>query len=82
MALLIHFGDKLVPGLQNSVGIKTAAKPEVKVSLSGKDIPFVLTRLDSELWKVRFKLPKDATGEVEVSTKAGADQAKEKKAVG
>lgn len=82
MVLKIHFGDKLLPGLQTSVGIATEAKPDVQVNLAGKALPFVLTRLDTELWKVRFQLPKDATGEVELSAKAGSDFAKEKKAVG
>jgi hypothetical protein len=81
-AVGIHFGDKLVPGLNNSVGIQTASKPEVTVRLGGKDLKFVLTRLDTELWKVRFLLPKDAAGEVEISTRAGSETAKEKKAVG
>jgi hypothetical protein len=78
----IHLGDKLVPGLYNSVGITTASKPAVQVRLAGKDLPFVLTRLDTEMWKVRFLLPKDASGELEVALQAGAEQAKEKKAVG
>jgi hypothetical protein len=82
MALNIHFGDKLVAGLQNSVGIKTTEKPEVHVRLGGKDVPFVLTRLDTDLWKARFLLPKDAVGDVEVSLRAGSEQANEKKAIG
>lgn len=82
VALKIHFGDKLLPGLYNTVGVATEAQPQVQVQIAGRTLPFVLTRLDTELWKVRFQLPKDASGEVELSAKVGADFAKEKKAVG
>ena len=97
----IHFGDKLVPGLNTSVGLLVPTKPSVQVRLGGKDLPFSLVHLDdllvpdrfigfpegainekAQLWKVRFVLPKDASGELEVSLQAGADQAQEKKAIG
>ena len=71
-----------VPGLQTSVGVTSSQKPAVQLRCGGKDLPFVLTRLDAALWKVRFLLPKDATGDVELALQAGADQAKEKKAIG
>jgi len=83
MALDLHFGDKLIPGLQIAVGIRTKEKPAVKLRyFGGSDIPHTLTRLDTELWKVRFKLPQDAKGEVELDVKAGADSKTEKKAIG
>jgi hypothetical protein len=83
MALDVHFGDKLLPGLYESVGVKTGAKPSVKLRYAGgSDIPHVLTRLDTDLWKVRFKLPQEAKGEVEIEVKAGSDSKVEKKAIG
>lgn len=82
MGLTVHFGDKLVPGLNNTVTIHTKAKPEVKVRAGSSEIPHVLMRLDTELWKVRFLLPKDAKGELELALKAGPDSATEKKAIG
>ena len=79
----VHFGDKLIPGLQVSIGIKTKDKPAVKLRYAGgSDIPHNLTRLDTQLWKVRFKLPQEAKGEVELDVKAGADSKTEKKAIG
>jgi hypothetical protein len=80
---IIHFGDKVVPGLQNSVTIRTKTKPEAKVLFwgTGGPLKFILTRLDAELWKVRFLLPKDAKGEVEVSVKAGSESGSLKKAI-
>ena len=83
MTLDVHFGDKLVPGLNVAIGIKTKDKPSVKLRYAGgSEIPYNLTRLDTELWKVRFKLPQDAKGEVEVDVRAGADAKTEKKAIG
>jgi hypothetical protein len=83
MALDLHFGDKLIPGLQVAVGIKTKEKPSVKLRYAGgAEIQHVLTRLDTDLWKVRFKLPQDAKGEVELDVRAGADSKTEKKAIG
>jgi hypothetical protein len=87
MAIDLHFGDKLLPGFQASVGIKTKEKPSaVKLRLSDggrtSEIQHVLMRLDTDLWKVRFKLPQDAKGEVELDVKAGADSKTEKKAIG
>lgn len=83
MSVDVHFGDKLVPGLNVSIGIKTLEKPAVKLRFfGGPDIPHVLTRLDTDLWKVRFKLPQDAKGDVEIDVKAGADSKTEKKAIG
>jgi hypothetical protein len=83
MALELHFGDKLLPGLFESVGVKTEVKPAVKVRFAGgSEIPHVLTRLDTTLWKIRFKLAQDAKGEVEVEVKAGNDSKTEKKAIG
>ncbi|HZV00445.1 MAG TPA: hypothetical protein VFF73_27275 [Planctomycetota bacterium] len=83
MALDIHFGDKLIPGLENSVGIRTKDKPTVRVrQFGGSELKSVLTRMDTEIWKVRFKLPLDAKGEVEVDARAGSDSKTEKKAIG
>ena len=83
MAIDVHFGDKLIPGLTIAIGIKTKDKPAVKLRyFGGGEIQHALTRLDTELWKVRFKLPQDAKGEVEIDVKAGADSKTEKKAIG
>jgi hypothetical protein len=89
MALDLHFGDKLLPGFQIAVGVKTNDKPAVKLRYAGgSEIPFTLTRMGNdretsvETWKVRFKLPLDAKGEVEIDVKAGADSKTEKKAIG
>jgi hypothetical protein len=83
MAIDVHFGDKLIPGLQVSIGIRTKDKPAVKLRyFGGADIKHVLTRLDTELWKVRFQLPPDSKGDVEIDVKAGADSKTEKKAIG
>ena len=83
MALDVHFGDKLLAGLNVSIGIKTNAKPQVKLRFfGGTDIPHTLTRLDTELWKVRFKLPQDAKGDVEINVTAGSESKSEKKAIG
>lgn len=83
MAIDVHFGDKLIPGLQVSIGIKTKDKPSVKLRyFGGPDIHHSLTRLDTELWKVRFKLPLDSKGDVEIDVKAGSDSKTEKKAIG
>ncbi len=83
MAIDLHFGDKLIPGLQIAIGVRTKDKPAVKLRYAGgADIPHVLTRMDTEIWKVRFKLPQDSKGEVEIDVKAGADSKTEKKAIG
>jgi hypothetical protein len=88
MAIDVHFGDKLIPGLQIAIGIRTKDKPTVKLRClrsdggGAADLPHNLTRLDTELWKVRFKLPQEAKGEVELDVKAGADSKTEKKAIG
>jgi len=83
MALDIHFGDKLVPGLEQSVGIRTKDTPTTKVRyFGGSDIQHILTRQDTEIWKVRFKLPLDAKGDVELEVRAGTESKVEKKAIG
>ncbi len=81
MPLDVHFGDKLVPGLNNAVTVRTKNKVEAHVRLASKEIPAVVTRLDTEIWKVRFLLPKDAKGELELDLRAGPETAKEKRAI-
>ncbi len=82
MGVDVHFGDKLVPGMNHAIGIRTNAKPEVTLKATSGAVPFVLTRLDTEIWKVRFLLPKDAKGELELSVRAGGESKSEKKAIG
>ena len=88
MGLDVHFGDKLVPGVNNTITIRTDAKPgstvrpEVKVKTPAGDLAFNLTRLDTTIWKVRFLLPKEAKGELELAIKSGSESKTEKKAIG
>ena len=82
MGLDVHFGDKLVAGVNNTITIKTETRPDVKVKTPSGDLKFALARLDTTLWKVRFLLPKDSKGELELAIKAGSESKTEKKAIG
>jgi hypothetical protein len=82
MGLDVHLMDKLCPGLYHSVTVTTdAGKPRAKVMLSGKELAPIVERLDTDIWKVRFLLPIDARGEVEITIEAGSHRTAEKRPV-
>ena len=64
------------------LGTMTGTAGGVLRDVLSAEIPHVLTRMDTEIWKVRFKLPQESKGEVEIDVKAGADSKTEKKAIG
>lgn len=84
MGFAVHFGDKLIPGMQHAVGVATdVGKPHAKVRVvGGPELATHVERLDLALWKVRFTLPKDAKGELEVEVTSGPHKATEKKTIG
>ena len=83
MGFDIHWFDKACPGMNHSVSIKTeAGKPTARVRTGGRELATTVERLDSDLWKVRFLLPKDAKGELELELAAGPHRTTEKKTIG
>ncbi len=83
MSFDVHLFDKLSPGLHHSVTVKTdAGKPRATVRANGAELATIVERLDTELWKVRFLLPKDAKGELELEVAAGTHRTVEKKPIG
>jgi hypothetical protein len=83
MALSVYFGDKLPAGNNISVTITADAQPEAVVSLAGQALDVFLRMIDEnkKKYKLRFRLPPTATGEVLVKVKAGADSFEESRPI-
>ena len=88
MGLSINLGDKFSAGNHISVTVITRTceskgTPDAAVKyVDGDNIDHVIKLIDDDKYKLRFFIPEDAKGKVQVSLKLGSDSFDEEVAIG
>ena len=83
MALSVNVGDAFVAGQNISVTINGATeRPSTSVRLDdGVELDAVLRLIDDQKYNLRFLIPANTTGHVEITVKSGSESEDRKIAV-